>query len=141
MTTKPTADLEKYINFLISPEAKEMPDSTRLENLIVAVTELLEQKPTAEVSVEEIKRRYNQMWDNGEFEWNHHEGDVLGKKPISPERIWNVSILPLLHSHTTALKAKVEEELEGKILPQDEEWKVGHNIGIKEALQAITNIT
>lgn len=49
-------------------------------------------------SVEAARKKYVEMWEKGEFEWNHHEGDILGKKPISPERIWQVFIEPTLQA-------------------------------------------
>ena len=45
----------------------------------------------------ELEKQYVAMWDKGEFEWNHHEGDKLGRKPISPWRIWTTFIKPTLH--------------------------------------------
>ena len=45
----------------------------------------------------ELEKQYVAMWEKGEFEWNHHEGDELGKKPISPWRIWTTFIKPTLH--------------------------------------------
>jgi len=41
-------------------------------------------------------KRFAEMWDKGEFEWNHHEGDKIGKKPVSIYRIFNCYIKPLL---------------------------------------------
>lgn len=46
-----------------------------------------------------LKNQYKEMWDKGEFEWNHHEGDDLYKKPISPWRIWNSFIEPMFEKH------------------------------------------
>lgn len=55
----------------------------------------------------ELEKQYVAMWDKGEFEWNHHDGDELGKKPISPWRIWTTFIKPTLHQQLQ--KAREEE--------------------------------
>ena len=66
-------------------------------------------KTTPERSIEEIKKDYVKKWDKGEFEWNHHEGDKLGRKPISPERIWQTFIEPALQAERQKREEVVEE--------------------------------
>ena len=46
-------------------------------------------------SIEGLKKKYTEMWNNGEFEWNHHEGDGGGKQ-ISLERVWQTFVEPSL---------------------------------------------
>ena len=53
-------------------------------------------EPERDISLDGVEEEYIRMWDAGEFEWNHHEGDELGKKPISVMRIWNNFIAPTL---------------------------------------------
>lgn len=69
-------------------------------------------------SIEEIKSEYSRQWNNGEFEWNHHEGDKIGVKPISPERIWNVFIAPTLQSE----RDRAEEELKSTLQEIQKVW-------------------
>jgi hypothetical protein len=64
--------------------------------------------PTKEESIEEIYKEYIKKWDKGEFEWNHHEGDKLGRKPISPERIWQTFIEPTLQDERQKREEVVE---------------------------------
>jgi hypothetical protein len=76
---------------------------------------------TPESEIEEMKKKYNEMWEKGEFEWNHHEGDKLGKKPISPERIWNVFVEPTLDSIADRIATKAYErgKAEGEKIGED----------------------
>ena len=67
---------------------------------------------TPEKSVEEIEEDYVKMWDSGQFEWNHHEGDEIGKKPISPYRIWTTFIRPLLEAELQKQEEMVKTERE-----------------------------
>ena len=69
------------------------------------------QPETQSVSVEELKRQYDEMWNAGEFEFNHHFGDDLGRKPINPQRIWNVFIKPMLHTHSLATEEVLIREI------------------------------
>lgn len=72
--------------------------------------------------VEEARKRYIEMWDRGEFQWNHHKGDS-GRKPINPERIWQIFIAPTLTTLTTKVRREVGAELmrlaEGEKRDQD----------------------
>jgi len=42
------------------------------------------------------QKRFIEMWNKGEFEWNHHDGDEIGKKPVSVYRVFDTYIKPLL---------------------------------------------
>lgn len=65
-------------------------------------------------SIEELKEKFIEAFDKGEFEWNHHEGDIVGK-PISPMRIWNTFIEPTLHSYAQQQVQDAVEEKQEKI--------------------------
>lgn len=64
---------------------------------------------TLNTIIEEEKKNarseYLKNWDSGKFEWNHHDGDTLGNKPYSPERIWNF----IDKSITTAMQRAYDE--------------------------------
>lgn len=66
----------------------------------------------------ELEKQYVAMWDKGEFEWNHHDGDKLGRKPISVWRIWTTFIKPTIHQELQ----KAREEERDKILRNILKW-------------------
>jgi hypothetical protein len=53
-------------------------------------------QPLIETLQGEAREKFTTMWDAGEFEWNHHTGDTLGKKPTSLERVFNTFIVALI---------------------------------------------
>lgn len=58
---------------------------------------------------EQAKQRYESMWNEGKFEWNHHDGDILGQKPVNPARIWNTFVLPLMMEMQRLAQKEKEE--------------------------------
>jgi len=56
---------------------------------------------------EEIKRKFDEMWNAGQFHWNENK-----KSEINPQRIWNVFIEPMLTQNTADTLARVREKLD-----------------------------
>lgn len=57
---------------------------------------------------ETIREAVNKALCSGELEWNHHEGDEVGKKPLSAERI--VTFIDQLHTkEMKRLRGEVEK--------------------------------
>lgn len=78
-----------------NPENKECPQNKECTSECRATGCTLcicPQPERAKVSgEEELKLKFNDMWDKGDFSWN---GDR--KQPINPDRMWNVYIRPVL---------------------------------------------
>ena len=60
--------------------------------------------------LEQLKEKYNEMWNKGKFNWN--EG-IFAK--INPERIWNVFIEPQLTEATTTAKRETLRDVIQKL--------------------------
>jgi len=91
-----------------------------------------EERPNIEETNDfpELEKQYVAMRDKGEFEWNHHDGDELGKKPISPWRIWTTFIKPTLHhqlqkdhQHILAVLKEGVEEMKLTYVFSGVNWK------------------
>lgn len=68
-----------------------------------------------DVQIEQLREKYNEMWNKGKFEWNYHDGETPGTKPFSLERIWNVFIEPQLTEAITTAKREVIQEVQQKL--------------------------
>ena len=98
-------------------------------------------------TVEELRKKYVEMWDKGEFEFNHHFQDELRIKPINPVRIWNIFIEPLLAERAKMEECMREVEKEMRVAPQEEPKTIdeaikggllhGFNQGLLTALAVI----
>lgn len=66
------------------------------------------------LDIESAKKKYEEMWNRGEFEWNHHFAEPTGKKPINPLRIWQTFIEPLLQSQANEYETQ-KKEMVGEI--------------------------
>lgn len=103
---------------------------------------------TIQQTISDYEDEYKRMWDNGEFEWNAHDGDERGKKPVSMWRIWKTFIVPMAYSIATTAREEEQARIKAAIkrlwqhVPQGgipEMISHGTLVSRKEVLGIITN--